>query len=75
MTYSVHLVDLPPKVNATHCLNDDGSYSIFIDARCSDQQQREALYHELVHIRSEHLILRESADLYEYKVNKQHIEK
>lgn len=39
-------------VNAATTLNDDGSYSIFINIQLSDEKRIESYLHELKHIRN-----------------------
>lgn len=46
----VHYIDFKNSVPATSTVNEDGSYSIFINSRLSDVQQSNAYIHELKHI-------------------------
>ena len=50
----VLLLDLPCRVGGCTTINDDGSYTIIINARLSLQQQRDALAEELQHIHLGH---------------------
>lgn len=47
---SVHLVNLPCQVFGAYCENEDGSYSVFINARHSGHRQQQAFLHEIAHI-------------------------
>lgn len=46
----VHYIDFKNSIPATSTVNDDGSYSIFINSRLSDSQQADGFIHELKHI-------------------------
>ena len=46
----VRLIDMPTRVKGHTLENDDGTYTIFINARLSIEQQREAYLHELKHL-------------------------
>lgn len=48
-----HLLNMPTKVKATYSRNDDDSYSVFINARISESEQKEAYLHEVKHILNE----------------------
>ena len=50
MDVSIHYVDLPPKVNAVSTVNEDGSYSVFVNPAASAEQQKRSGAHELAHI-------------------------
>ncbi len=58
--YFVRLVDFPQGVDGMVTPNDDGTYTIYISRSVDEQRQREALEHELNHIRMGHL---DDADL------------
>lgn len=48
---NIFLIDFGSSVPAaTSTANADGTYSIFINSRCSEQAQRLSCYHELFHI-------------------------
>lgn len=47
------LIDLPTRVRGLTCPNADGSYTVFLNARLSADQQREAYRHELSHIQGD----------------------
>ena len=47
----VHLLDFPStSVKETVTCNEDGSYSIFINAKLNQEQQNDAYMHALKHI-------------------------
>ena len=46
----VHYQNMPPRIKALSSANDDGSYTIIINARLSYIDQRRAFAHELQHI-------------------------
>ena len=48
--YFVRYMELPPRIHAFVHLNNDGTYSIFLDPRRTIEQQRESYIHELRHI-------------------------
>ena len=48
----VHYADLG-SVKACCTPNEDGSYSVFINPRLSDAEQKKSLEHELSHIRND----------------------
>lgn len=47
---NVHVIDMDTMVEEQVVKNDDGSYSIFLNARLSTNMQREAYLHALSHI-------------------------
>ena len=46
----VRLIDMPTRVKGHTLENDDGTYTIFINARLSIEQQRKTYLHEIEHI-------------------------
>ena len=63
----VHYLDMPTSVKSNVTHNEDGSYSIFINARLSQNQQANAYMHELEHILKDDFNRRhETADRLEY---------
>lgn len=53
--YFVRVLPFPPGIGGVNGIvtpNDDGTYSVYINARASYHQQRAALEHELRHIRN-----------------------
>lgn len=50
----VRVIDLPATVPAVCALDSDGNYNIYINARLSYAQAREAWRHELQHIKRGH---------------------
>ncbi len=51
---TVQHVDFPLGVKGVVVLNDDESYSIYINSNVSEDEQARALRHELAHIRLDH---------------------
>ena len=51
MTLNVHLMDLPEKVKETVAQNEDGSYSIFLNARHNYETQLKSYQHAIEHIK------------------------
>ena len=47
---SVHVINMDTLVEEQVVKNEDGSYSVFINARLSTNKQREAYLHALRHI-------------------------
>jgi len=52
--YYVRIIDLPPAVRGITLPNEDGSFSIYINAVFDDAVRREALEHELEHMARGH---------------------
>lgn len=50
----VRLVELPPTVLGVTLPNDDGTFSVYINARLGDEARRETLRHELEHMARDH---------------------
>ena len=46
----VYIIDMTPKVEEQVVFNEDGSYSIFINARLNQERQMLAYQHALMHI-------------------------
>ncbi|MDO4325145.1 MAG: hypothetical protein Q4E24_03765 [bacterium] len=57
----VHFLNMPTKVKEQVVFNEDGSFTIFINARLTYEQQMQAYQHALLHI-MEHDFEKESAD-------------
>ena len=51
--YFVRVVDLPPSIGGMVSPNDDGTFSVYINARKSAEKQKKSLAHEVKHITSE----------------------
>ena len=52
--YYVRLVDLPHAVYGVTMPNDDGTFSVYINARLSEKDRRETLEHEIEHMARGH---------------------
>lgn len=52
--YFVRIVELPASVRGVTVPNDDGTFSIYINALYADEAQRRTLRHELEHIARDH---------------------
>lgn len=50
MQYYIRLVDLPYSINAMTILDSDDFYSIYVNSRLNEEQQKIAIRHELHHI-------------------------
>ena len=50
--YFVRVIDFPKGVNRIGfvLLNEDGTYSVYINARASEAQKRKAMRHEISHM-------------------------
>lgn len=50
--YFVRVIDFPKGVNRIGfvLLNEDGTYSVYINARASEAQKRKAMWHEINHM-------------------------
>jgi len=55
MKYDVHvyLMDFPGRTKEAVCPNEDGSFTLFINAKLSYERQLEAYKHALFHIQSQ----------------------
>lgn len=63
----VHYLNMPTSVKSNVTHNEDGSYSIFINARLSQNQQVNAYMHEIEHILKDDFNRRhETVDRLEY---------
>lgn len=51
--YFVRLIDLPPSIGGMVTPNDDGTFSIYINARLDCIQQQKAFEHEVDHIKND----------------------
>ena len=50
----VRVIELPPSVRGVTVPNDDGTFSVYINAICGDEVQRQTLEHELEHLARDH---------------------
>lgn len=49
---NVQIIDFGNSIPATVTINDDGSFSIFLNARLSYERRLEAYWHEIRHIQN-----------------------
>ncbi len=52
--YYVRFVDLPHTVYGVTMPNDDGTFSVYINARLGEKERRETLDHEIEHMARDH---------------------
>lgn len=57
--------DMPGRIRALTNKNDDGTYTIIINARCSWEAQKVAVIHELMHIKGNDFSADIQADMLE----------
>lgn len=48
----IHYLNLPEEVEGFARCNEDDSYSVILNAKCSHERQRGTLLHELAHIKN-----------------------
>lgn len=53
MTVNTFLLDMPTRVKGQTVKNEDGSYSIFLNARMAQNQIEKTYLHEIEHIKME----------------------
>ena len=53
--YFVYYLPLPRTVHGSVRLNDDGTYSIYLNSRDTSEERRRTIEHELRHIEAGHL--------------------
>lgn len=70
MTINVQLLDLPVSVKEAVTINEDDSYTIFLNARHSAETQRESYDHAMEHILADDFRCEESVQEIEYRVHK-----
>lgn len=63
--------DLPSAISAFTHANDDGSYTILINANLCHERQMAAVLHELTHIQGNDFTREEQADLLEKMIHMQ----
>ena len=51
MIINLQYVNMPKGMHGATTINEDGSYTVFLDARDADAKQLEAYLHELEHIK------------------------
>ena len=50
MEYQIKMLNMPTSIRALTVMNEDGSFTIFINCRLSFEQQKKSFLHELEHI-------------------------
>lgn len=53
MTVITELINMPTRVKGQTVKNEDGSYSVFLNARMAQNQIEKAYLHEIEHIKME----------------------
>lgn len=53
--YYVRMIELPINVRGVTIKNSDGSFDIYINSLLSPTKAKEALIHELTHVKKDHL--------------------
>lgn len=53
--FFVRVIPLPPRVEACVTPNDDGTFSIYVNAMLSEAARKRAVRHEIEHIMNDHL--------------------
>lgn len=48
--FYVRMIDLPSSVHGMTVINDDSTFSVYINSKLSSKQQEEAYIHEISHI-------------------------
>ena len=66
---NVQLLALPPKIGATVTVNEDGSYTMFVNKNITYESQKKAALHELEHVKRGHFLYNKSADELELETN------
>ena len=51
MTINLQFRNMPAGMHGAATKNEDGSYTVFLDPRDTDEKQREGYLHELAHIK------------------------
>lgn len=52
--YTVRLIDFPDSTIGGAVIEDsDGYYSIYLNSRCSFEQQRQSFIHEMTHLKND----------------------
>jgi len=52
--YFVRIVDFPIGADGAVIPNDDGTFSVYLDANLSDDRRKVAMDHELIHMERDH---------------------
>ena len=51
--YTIRLLDMPCSVKALTAMDEEGYCNIYVNSKLSQEAQRDAVKHELVHIRKD----------------------
>lgn len=74
--YFVHLVPFPPgRIDGAVMPNDDGTFSVYINANADEPHQRMALAHELEHIKQDHFYCDKPIEVIEAEADGRKIQK
>lgn len=68
--YNVQVLDFHNSTGATHTMNEDGSYTIFVNARLTKERQEIAYWHEIEHIKNEDIQAYLDADSVEFECHR-----
>lgn len=63
--FNIYFLDMPCKIGATIILENDATYTIYLNSRLSFERQKKALLHEIRHIANDDLYSSLSARLVE----------
>ncbi len=63
------IIELPSRVNAVTVVDENGDFNVYVNARLSYEQQREAYKHECRHIRGQHFHSHKSVETCEQEAN------
>ena len=66
----VRIIELPPSVKGVTVPNEDGTFSVYINAIYDTETQRHTLEHELEHLARDHFYKAESVALQEAEAEK-----
>ena len=62
--YFVYPIPLPRHIGGASTTNDDSTYTVYVNSRLSEYQQRDAVLHEVSHIEQGHLDYRRDLPLW-----------
>ena len=56
LSFNIQVIDFKnTNIRATHSINEDGSYTIFVNSRFTREQQECSFFHEIDHIKNNDL--------------------